>query len=79
MDSAGSACSSRRFADEGHMSCRATFRVMRLRGLLKQDFGRGSRIEQGGGRGGGGGGRRRHKDGNSGLQMIKYSVHTKCF
>ena len=57
MDSAGSACSSRRLADEGHMSCRATFRVMRLRGLLKQDFGRGSRIEQGGGRGGGGGGR----------------------
>jgi len=24
-------------------------------------------------------GGRRHKDGNSGLQMIKYSVHTKFF
>ena len=24
-------------------------------------------------------GRRRHKDGNSGLQMIKYSFHTKFF
>jgi len=62
VDSEGSACSSRRFADEGHMSCRGTSRVMRLRGLLKQDFGRGSRIEQGGGRGGGGGGRLQAKD-----------------
>jgi len=35
---------------------------MRHSGLLKQDFRRGSRIEQGKGRGGGGGGRLQAKD-----------------
>jgi len=35
---------------------------MRHKGLLKRDFGRGLRIEQGGGRGGGGGGRLQAKD-----------------